>query len=228
MNAKILRTSKLFKDFTDEEILHITRSVNMWRQRFGKNEFLTHQGQSVRNIGILTAGNLVEEKYHFDGRKQIIRVLTPHFIVKLESVTSSIRTSPTSIIANQAGSVLWMGYDDLIRSGPSSPKMAAKLSAHIARIISDESIKLMYKSDILSIRTVRGRVLAYLSIVSERRSDQTVSIGMNQEEFAHYLCVDRTSLSHELNLMRKEGVIDFKGKTYTIPPGVIESSQIGG
>jgi CRP-like cAMP-binding protein len=220
MNTKILRESKLFRDFTDEELSLITQSVNMWRQRFGRNEILTYQGQSVRNIGILTEGTLVEEKYHFDGRKQIIRIFMPHFVINLEAVTSSIRTSPASIIANQAGDILWMDYDSLIRCGASSYEMALKLSGHIARFISDESIKLMYKSDILSIRTVRGRILAYLSIVSERRADKTVSIGMNQEEFAHYLCVDRTSLSYELNVMKKEGVIDFKGKTYTLPQKV--------
>jgi CRP-like cAMP-binding protein len=220
MNTKILRKSKLFKDFTDDEISLITQSVNMWRRRFVKNEVLTYQGQRVRNIGILTNGTLVEEKYHFDGRKQIIRVLMPYFVINLEAVASSIQTSPASIIANRTGDILWMDYDALIRSGSSSYDMALKLSTHIARFISDESIKLMYKSDILSIRTVRGRILAYLSIVSERRADQTVSIGMNQEEFAHYLCVDRTSLSYELNLMKKEGVIDFKGKTYTLPQKV--------
>jgi CRP-like cAMP-binding protein len=217
MNTRILRESKLFRDFTDEELSFIARSVSIWRRSFVKNEILTYQGQSVRNIGILTGGTLVEEKYHFDGRKQIIRVLMPHFVINLEAVTSSIQTSPASIIANQAGDILWMDYDDLIRSGTASYEMASKLFRHIARFISDESIKLMYKSDILSIRTVRGRIMAYLSIVSERRADQTISIGMNQEEFAHYLCVDRSSLSYELNVMKKEGVIDFKGKTYTLP-----------
>jgi CRP-like cAMP-binding protein len=218
MNTQIFRKSKLFRDFTDGEISLITQSVNMWRQRFVKNEILTYQGQVVRNIGIINKGTLVEEKYHFDGRKQIIRIFMPYFVINLEAVTSSIQTSPASIIANQSGDILWINYDDLLRCGASSPEMMLKLSTHISRFISDESIKLMYKADILSIRTVRGRILAYLSIVSERRADRTVSIGMNQEEFAHYLCVDRTSLSYELNLMKKEGMVDFRGKTYTLPP----------
>jgi CRP-like cAMP-binding protein len=43
-----------------------------------------------------------------------------------------------------------------------------------------------------------------------------VNIGMNQEELAQYLCVDRSSLSFELNKMRKEGILDFRKKTYTL------------
>jgi CRP-like cAMP-binding protein len=62
-----------------------------------------------------------------------------------------------------------------------------------------------------------GRIWSASQKTRPRRADQTVSIGMNQEEFANYLCVDRSSLSYELNLMKKEGVIDYKGKTYTLP-----------
>jgi CRP-like cAMP-binding protein len=75
---------------------------------------------------------------------------------------------------------------------------------------------MMHKSDILTVRTVRGRIMAYLSIISEKRNNLTVKIDMNQEELAQYLCVDRSVLSSELNKMRKEGVLNFNKKTYTL------------
>jgi CRP-like cAMP-binding protein len=216
MNKEILRKSKLFKPFSDKEISHILGSVDMRHKRFEKGEIVAHQGQIIHHIGILADGILAEEKYHFDGKRQIVRILTPYFVINLEAAASSMRTSPVSIVASRAGGILWMKYDDLMRNKAFSYKIERKLSEQIAMIISDESIRLMYKADILSKRTVRERILAYLSVVSERRSSPTISIGMNQEEFAHYLCVDRTSLSYELNLLRKDGMINYKGKTYTL------------
>jgi CRP-like cAMP-binding protein len=216
MNKEILRKSKLFRSFTDKEISHIVDSVNMRHKRFEKGEIVAHQGQIIYHIGILTEGILTEEKYHFDGKRQIVRILTPYFVINLEAAASSLRTSPVSIVASHAGSILWMKYDELMRNGAFSYKTERKLYEKVAMIISDESIRLMYKTDILSRHTVKERILAYLSVVSERRSNRTINIGMNQEEFAHYLCVDRSSLSYELNLLRKDGVIDYKRKTYTL------------
>jgi CRP-like cAMP-binding protein len=195
---------------------HISQLVGMWERSFSKNETLTHQGQAVSDIGILTDGVLMEEKYHLDGRRQILRVFMPGQAINLEAATSSIKTSPTSIVAKHAGTVIWMRYTDLAGGAALPERVKAKLSESIVQAISDESIKLIYKSDILSMRTVRERILAYLSVVSERRANLTIDIGMNQEDLAHYLCVDRSSLSSELNALRREGIIDFKRKVYTL------------
>jgi CRP-like cAMP-binding protein len=39
---------------------------------------------------------------------------------------------------------------------------------------------------------------------------------MTQEALANYLCVTRASLSVELHKMQKEGLIQYKGQTYTL------------
>ena len=39
---------------------------------------------------------------------------------------------------------------------------------------------------------------------------------MSREQLARYLCVNRTALSYELNQMKRDGLIDFRGKTFRI------------
>ena len=75
---------------------------------------------------------------------------------------------------------------------------------------------MMYKTDVLSRRTLRERVTTYLSIIREKRGSDTFDIGMTQEQFAQYLCVNRSALSKELNAMRREKLIDFRKTVYTI------------
>ena len=86
----------------------------------------------------------------------------------------------------------------------------------MAKILSDENIKIMYKVDVLSKRTIRERITTHLSIISEKRNSRTFDIGMTQEQFAQYLCINRSTLSKELNNMRREGLITFSGSRYTI------------
>ena len=74
----------------------------------------------------------------------------------------------------------------------------------------------MYKIDVLSKRTLQERVLTYLSVISEKKGKDTFDISMNQEQFAQYLCVNRSVLSKELNKMRQKGLIDYRKNWYTI------------
>jgi CRP-like cAMP-binding protein len=74
----------------------------------------------------------------------------------------------------------------------------------------------MYKIDVISKRTLKERILTYLSIMKEKRDDSLIDIGMNQEEFAQYLCVNRSTLSTELNQMKKAGLIDYNKNSYRV------------
>mgnify|MGYP001029992333 CR=1 FL=1 len=80
----------------------------------------------------------------------------------------------------------------------------------------DELIKSMYKIDVLSKKTIEEKVLAHISILSEKRGSDTVDIGMTQEQFARYLCVNRSVLTKKLNQMRQAGIIRYKKTEFTI------------
>jgi CRP-like cAMP-binding protein len=216
MHEETLLKTRLFKDFTDRELSHIRFCVKFRVQDFEKNALLTQQGDAVTDVGFLLRGSLLSEKYHMDGRAQIIRTFSPGSVLNAEAAASSLGTAPTTITANRSGRIVWAPYDSLIRNENIPSNLRERLRDRLLEIIADDNIRLMYKSDVLSVRTVRGRIMAHLSIMSEKRGSRTINIGMNQEEFARYLCVDRSSLSQELNKLRRANVIDFRKKTYTL------------
>jgi CRP-like cAMP-binding protein len=229
MNLDLLRSSQLFEGFGDDAFLKICASARRRAQDFRKKDVLVRQGEVVSEIGVLVRGSLLSEKYHMNGRVQIVRAFSPCSVVNLDAACSSFRSAPAAITANRDGCVIWLSFDDLTQRGGMPADVRKALFGRMAAILADDNIRLMYKSDILAMRTVRDRVMAYLSIVSEKRGSLTVNIDMNQEEFAQYLCLDRSSLSLELNKMRKEGLLDFKKKTYTLAfreRGVGESANL--
>jgi CRP-like cAMP-binding protein len=221
MELETLKRSRLFKGMPREVFGSICAAVPPGLKKFEKNSFLCYQGERMTSIGVLLEGNLLSLKFHFDGRTHVFRTFSPPSVVGLETVVSAGKIAPVSIAANTDGLMAWIPYDKLVHSEDIAPDIRRMIFDNILEIMADDSIKLMFKSDILSMRTVRDRILAYLSIVSERRNSNTVNIGMNQEEFARYLCVDRSSLSQELNILRREGILDFSGKTFTLStPGI--------
>jgi CRP-like cAMP-binding protein len=87
---------------------------------------------------------------------------------------------------------------------------------NITQTLADEGIRFINKSIVLSRASLNERILAFLGTISERHKGALFDIGMNQEEFAAYLGVNRSSLSSALNRLRRDGTIDFNGNTYRI------------
>ncbi|MDR0886244.1 MAG: Crp/Fnr family transcriptional regulator [Clostridiales Family XIII bacterium] len=216
MCLEIIKKTRLFSGISAEDFDLICTIAVPRIQNFDKNGILWSQGEFVTDIGILISGSILSTKYHIDGRAQILRSYSPLSIINLEAAASVMKTAPTSLIANKKSRLAKIPFEKLVHDVRLSVNLQRILYDNMLGIMADDSIKLMYKSDILSRRTVRDRVLAYLSVVTERRHSNTVDIGMNQDEFAQYLCVDRSSLSLELNEMRREGVLDFSKREYTI------------
>jgi len=56
-------------------------------------------------------------------------------------------------------------------------------------------------------KTLRGKVLAYLSDQSERAGSRSFDIPFNRQQLADYLGCDRSALSAELSRMAAAGLI---------------------
>ena len=56
-------------------------------------------------------------------------------------------------------------------------------------------------------KTIRGRLLSYLSYQAVRSGRRSFTIPFNRQQLADYLNVDRSALSNELSKMQKEGML---------------------
>lgn len=61
-----------------------------------------------------------------------------------------------------------------------------------------------------SAKTIRGRLLSYLSDQALRQGSNRIRIPFDRQQLADYLGVDRSALSHELGKMQKEGLLEVK------------------
>jgi CRP-like cAMP-binding protein len=212
----ILKRSKLFKGLSDDDIEQVCRLTMPSERFFDKNQIIINQGESVRRIGIIKSGTVISMKYHFNGDTQILRIYKRGEVISLDAVNTSFLTSPAALISQSDCSIIFIPYRKLFDSSITSPSMKEIIMFNSSEILSNELVRLMYKIDVLSKRTLQDRIMTYLSIIREKKGKDTIDIGMNQEEFAHYLCVNRSVLSKELNLMRKDGMIDYKKNRYTL------------
>lgn len=212
----ILALSKLFRGLDSHELKKVCDIIVPTEKEFSKNQIIVNQGEPVRRIGILKKGSAISVKYHFDGNSQILRVYNQGEVFSLDAVNTVLLTSPVTLISQTDTSAVFFSYAVIFETDSIDMEVKEKIRKNSGEILSNELIRLMYKIDVLSKRTLRERILTYLSLISERSGSKTFYIGMNQEQFAQYLCVNRSVLSNELNKMRKSGEIDYRGSRFTL------------
>lgn len=70
--------------------------------------------------------------------------------------------------------------------------------------------------ELLSRRTIREKLLCYLSMESCAQRSAVIKLPMSLSNLADYLCVDRSAMMRELKKLNQQGVIHSEKKTITI------------
>ncbi|MDR3295581.1 MAG: Crp/Fnr family transcriptional regulator [Clostridiales Family XIII bacterium] len=216
-----LINAKLFNGFTEDELDVLFSTVRISPQLFRRKEALILQGERAPGIVIIESGTVFSEKTHFDGSSpRLMHVYHSLDVILADAYFSDLRTSPTSIVGANTGQFVWIsGLESILQKNGAPPRLLPiqhQFMQNVASILADETIRANNRTDAVAHHKVRDQVLTYLSNVTERKGSLTVDIGMVQSELAHYLGVSRATLSVELHRMREDGLIDYKGKVYTL------------
>ncbi len=206
----------LFRGIEKDSLRTMLDEFRLDAKTYEKGETIVHQGDMAKTIGVVAEGTIMCSKYHYDGTMQLLQVLGRGELLGIDAIFSSFHTSPYMAVANSLCIVAFFPYPNVLDSDYVDNATKITLLKNMLNIMADDNIRKMYKIDVLSKRTLRERIISFLSIIGEKRGSNEIDIRMNQAQFANYLCVNRSVLSKELNKMKREKVIDFQGSKYQI------------
>ena len=83
-------------------------------------------------------------------------------------------------------------------------------------VLAGKNLMLTKKMDIITPKSLRERVMVYLSQESVKQGSRTITVPFNRQQMADYLSVDRSALSAELSRMQRDGVISYEKNRFTI------------
>lgn len=215
--ALLMMKSKLFSGFSFEECAFLKKVLKPVEKTYKKRTIICQEGDRVNFIGIILRGRIIGEKFCCDGSKtHLVHTFGTKDVIGLETIFSSSRESPITYAAQEETNMLCFPCAFLAENENLSLVQRLKIMENISKILADENIKNMYKLEVLSKRALRSRILTFLSIMERKTGEKTFSIGMDREQFARYLCVNRSSLSYELGQMQKEGLIILNKDWFTL------------
>ena len=74
----------------------------------------------------------------------------------------------------------------------------------------------MDKIEVISKKTLREKIMAYLHQQSMEQNSKHFTIPLGRLELAEYLCADRSALTRELSYMQKDGLICYEKNTFKL------------
>ncbi|HIU25464.1 MAG TPA: Crp/Fnr family transcriptional regulator [Candidatus Copromorpha excrementigallinarum] len=203
--------SGLFKYLNKKDHERAWSELLMASRPYSDEQLILSQGEPVKRAGIVHQGTVRGEKLCLEGTSHVAYVYSKGEVFAFEGAVSGMKTSPLDFTAQGETTVIF--FDVMKIFGGSFEK---QLITGLMELLANDNIKKLYRIETLSQRRLRDRILTHLNIMSRKNGSDTFTLEMSREQLARYLCVNRTALSYELNQMKRDGLIDFRGKTFRI------------
>lgn len=208
--VKELKEIQIFKSLTDEEIDNIVKEISFRIAEYKKGEILFWEGDECTGIGIVLEGEVEIHKGAIMGKKVTITQIKPGDMFGEAIVFSTSHKYPATVEALSNSRVLYISRENILLMCSNYVQFIEKFM----EILSNKILILNNKLSLLSLKSIRQKILYY--IIKESKNKSSMSINITKQEFSEILGVERPSLSRELIKMKEENIIDIKGKNIKI------------
>ena len=181
---------------------------------FEKGAIIFHLGQRVSSCALVLSGRVRAETVDAQGGHTLTAFHGPGALVGDVLMASPRQPCPVYVIAEEQTAMLFLPFRAIMGSCreccPAHTRLRENLIGEIAGKYWAQRRRLAY----LGTPSLRGRIAMYLLDCSGGAA--TFSLGINRENMADYLCVNRSALSRELARMKQEGLLDYYRDTFRL------------
>ncbi len=204
-----IKTSPVFYGMNDEELKGLLECFHARIRRYEKGDMIIRQGDMISNIYLILSGGVNIEKDSYWGRRIIISRLGKNENLALSFVGSKDVEANIDAISVEDTLVLVLSYEKCTSMCQNACTRHKILINNLFQILSKENIELIQKIENVSQKSIRDKLLTYLSNEAQKKHSNSFDIQFNRQDLADYLNVDRSAMSFELSKLQKEGLISY-------------------
>ena len=208
--------SPLFAGIGPEERKAMLGCIGYHIGTFKKGDIVAFEAENIKHIGIVLSGAVDMVKEDLWGNKTMLVRMRKDALFGESFACGSDSLSVVTFMVSENAQILFMPFDRVMHSCTMACRFHHQLIENMVHIIADKNRDLMRKVEVVSKRTIREKLLAYLSIQAQVQQSRYIEIPLGRVELAEYLCVDRSALTRELAKMKEDGVIDYHKNCFRI------------
>ena len=221
MDLEALAACPLFAGVAESELPAAVEALRPRQHEYAKDQPILRQGDPPAGIGLLLSGAALVVKEDFWGRRSVVTSVAAGDMFAEVFDCARLPELPVSVVSTTASRALFFPHRRLLEGARDSAALQT-VCGTLLRVVARKNLTLLGMNGLLSRRTIRERVLGYLSQQAEERGGRSFAIPMDRQELADFLAVDRSALSAELSKMRREGLIDFRKNRFVLHAGAEE------
>lgn len=207
MNYKFLSNTLLFRGITPEEIESMMTCLDGHVKKYNKGEMIYHSGEIIQKAGLVLSGSVHIENDDLWGNKTILAYVGVGQVFAETYVCIPGEPLMIQVVAAEPVEVLFLNLGQGTRTCVKNCAFHGRLIQNLLMISAQKNLNLSRRIFYTSSKSIRGRLLSYLSDQATRTGSLEFEIPFNRQQLADFLGVDRSAMSNELGKMQKEGLL---------------------
>ena len=210
MDFLFMSQTILFRGIAPQEIESMMSCLQAVKREYPRDAIIHYAGDSIGSMGLVFSGSVSIENDDVWGNKSILdRVLPGHIFAENYACTSG-EPSMVNVVAAEPSEILFLNTEKMFTVCSGACGFHNRLIRNMLSISAQKSLNLSRRIMHTSSKTIRGRLLSYLSYQAKLQGKNEFDIPFNRQQLADYLSVDRSAMSHELSKMQREGLLQVK------------------
>lgn len=202
----------LFQGLSQPEFDRLRAVCRLRSKSYERGRAIFPQGEPIGELGLVLTGAVRIESVDSWGNRSVFSQAGPGEAFG-EAYALTGRPLLVSAVAAQPSQILLLETAPLFQG---EEPWRLKVAQGLLRLFAGKNLALSQRMFCTAPKSVRGRVLAYLSGQAVERGGRSFSIPFDRQQLADYLEVDRSALSKELGKMRDEGLLLFRKNRFTL------------
>lgn len=208
-------SSPVFRGIAEAELEEMQRLGCMRKVEFPKNAVIFHAGSVVSEIGIVVRGCVHIELNDLWGNCNILSDISAGQVFA-ESYALCQEPMMVDAVAAENCEILFVNLNLLTDDRFSHRSWHRKLLKNVLSVSVQKNLVLSTRIFCTAPKSVRGRLLTYLSAQSRKAGSTAFEIPFSRQQMADYLNLDRSALSKELGRMREDGILEFQKNRFIL------------
>lgn len=216
MDTGLLSKTKLFAGMNESDILTMVNCLSAVTKSYGKGEYIYECGDYISKIGLVMKGSVLITSNDIWGNQKIVEHVSEGQMFGESYASKGDEPMLVNVEAAERTEVLFLDIKRVMTVCSSACLFHTQLIQNMLSVLAGKNLQMMRKIDCLAERSIRERILSYLSYQAMLLEKRKFRIPFNRQQMADYLSVDRSALSNELSKMQKEGILAFEKNEFTL------------
>lgn len=216
MIPELAAKTVLFQGCSPQEVEQLYRCLQMTDRDYTRGTPVLLSGSPVTDIGIVLSGSVRIESGDVWGGVSVLGMVEPGGVFAEAYACLPGEPLLVDVIANTDCRVLFLNVPRLLQPCGQACGCHNQVIRNLVMASARKNLHLSQRIFHTAPKTIRGRLLSYLSQQAALQGGSRVTIPFDRQQLADYLSVDRSALSKELGKMQREGLLEFRKNVFIL------------